>query len=266
MKTLPPPALQHFDAIASRMTGRRPAVFLDYDGTLTPIVDRPEWALLPDDTRQVLARLAALCPVAIVSGRDRDEVERLVGLDSVYYAGSHGFDIAGPGGVRLEHEEGTRHAASLDRAAEALEPPIHRIPGARVERKRFAIAVHYRQVTPSRVREVRRALDDVAARFPDLRATGGKMVFELRPGTPWDKGRAVSWLLDALGLDGPAVLPFYVGDDETDEDAFRAVRDRGVTVLVGESPGETTAEFSVPDAAGTRWLLEAIESLAEGRP
>jgi alpha,alpha-trehalase len=258
MTITPLPALERFDVIAARLLGRRVAVFLDYDGTLTPTVDRPEWALLSEATRASLARLADRCPVAIVTGRDRTDVERLVGLDSVYYAGNHGFDIAGPGGLRLEHDEGANRAEDLDRAATDLERAVHRIPGARVERKRFGVAVHYRQAPRSRIREVRQALDDTAVRYPELRATGGKMVFELRPRVQWDKGRAVLWLLEALNLGGPDAVAVYAGDDETDEDAFRALRPTGVTILVGDAAWETAAEFRADDPGETQRLLDRL--------
>ena len=201
------------DEIAELVDGRRPAVFLDYDGTLTPIVARPELAILSDAMRAAVRRLAGLCTVAIVSGRDRADVERLVGLDELVYAGSHGFDIAGPGGLRIEHEQGAAFAAAVRRAAERLRPALARIAGALVEPKRFAVAVHYRQVADADLPAVEAAVDRVLDAVPELRLTHGKKVFELRPRFDWDKGKAVLWLLDALELDRPEVLPFYLGDD-----------------------------------------------------
>ena len=101
-----PSALSRLGEIARRLAGRRPVVFLDYDGTLTPIVARPELAILSHGMRSQVEALSRHCPVAIVSGRDRGDVEKLVGLPELVYAGSHGFDIAGPGGMALEHEAG----------------------------------------------------------------------------------------------------------------------------------------------------------------
>lgn len=239
-------ALHSFDTIAERLAGRKPAVFLDYDGTLTPIVARPELALLSDAMRQILRRLSARCTVAIVSGRDLADVRRLVGLDGLVYAGSHGFDIAGPEGLRIEHERSADFTAAVERAATTLKPLLASLPGALVEPKRYAVAVHYRLVDPSEVPRVEAAVDGVLASVPGLRKTRGKMVFELRPDFDWDKGKAVLWLLDALKLTGPDVLPFYVGDDETDEDAFRALRADGVTIFVG-TPAATAAQYWLAD-------------------
>src|SRR6266481_8099410 len=95
-----PSALEHVQEIAGR--SHRVAVFLDYDGTLTPIVGRPENAWLSDSMRQTLRELAVRARVAILSGRDLDDVRRRVDIDSIVYGGSHGFDIAGPGGLRRQ--------------------------------------------------------------------------------------------------------------------------------------------------------------------
>ena len=237
-----PNARARFGEIEARLAGKRASVFLDYDGTLTPIVARPDLAVLSDEMRAVLRGLAARCSVAIVSGRDRADVETLVGLDDIVYAGSHGFDISGPGGLSITHEQGSAFAAAAARAADLLAPPLAAIPGTLVEPKRFAVAVHFRQVAADQTDAVERIVDDVLAKVPELRKAHGKMVFELRPRFAWDKGKAVKWLLQALRQDGPDVLPFYLGDDLTDEDAFAALRATGVTIFVGE-PARTAAHY-----------------------
>ena len=245
-------ALESFGEIAVRLAGKRPSVFLDYDGTLTPIVARPDLAVLSEAMRNVLRELAARCSVAVVSGRDLDDVRKLVRLDDIVYAGSHGFDIAGPGGLRIQHDEGAAFTAAVERATAELRPAVAPIDGALVEPKRFAVAVHYRQVAPGQVPAVEAAVDRVLAAVPELHKTHGKMVFELRPRFDWDKGKAVLWLLSALHQDGADTLPFYIGDDLTDEDAFRALADRGITIYVGH-PEQTAAQYTLedPDRVGT---------------
>jgi alpha,alpha-trehalase len=242
------------------------AVFLDYDGTLTPIVERPEDARLPAGTRAAIERLAALAPVAVVSGRDLADVRRLVGVEGITYAGSHGFDLVLPDGSASQH--GTEFLPAIDAAEHDLRARLSPVPGTRIERKTFAVAVHVRQVSEELVPDVEAAVAEVAAADPRLRRTGGKKVFELRPAVAWDKGTALLWLLDVLEL-GPDVLPVYVGDDETDEDAFRAVRERGLGVVVrGEGDDRATlARYALRDTEESRAFVELlIDALAEQGP
>jgi trehalose-phosphatase len=256
-----PSALDRGDQIAARLTGRRVAVFLDYDGTLSPIVDRPEAAVLPEATRAALVRLAQGCPVAIVSGRDLEDVRRRADVAGVLFAGSHGFEIVGPDGSHTEFEAARRFLPALDAAEEDLRRDLAGVEGVEVERKRYAIAVHYRRADPSDVPGVESVVRDAAARQEGLRASGGKKVFELRPEIEWHKGKAVMWLSDTLALGDDAVL-VYVGDDVTDEDAFRELRGRGIGVIVlGEDDRTTAAEYSLSDTEEVPAFLERLEDL-----
>jgi alpha,alpha-trehalase len=250
--------------VLDALDGRHPALFLDYDGTLTPIVSRPELAVLDPAMRDVLRRLAARCPVAVVSGRDRPDVAALVGLDGIVYAGSHGFDISGPGGLALEHEGGHASLDELDAVERRLRRPVEAIPGALVERKLFAIAVHYRNVPDADVARVRAIVEGAAADCRRVRTTGGKKIFEVRPAIDWDKGRAVLWLLEALALDRPDVVPIYVGDDETDEDAFRAIAGRGIGIRVGGPSEPTAATERLDDVPAVRRFLEELADRLHG--
>ncbi|UCC71492.1 MAG: trehalose-phosphatase [Gemmatimonadota bacterium] len=255
-----PSALESGEQIAARLAGKRPAMFIDYDGTLTPIVSQPEDAILADGMRDVLKALAGLCTVAIVSGRDRSDVEPLVALDGLIFAGSHGFDIKGPD-LFMEYEGGKERLPDLAAAEHDLHERIDPIPGARVERKRFAIANHYRNVADTDVPRVEQAVRDVLAKHERLRLSHGKKVYELRPDIDWDKGRAVFWLLEALGLDGDDVLPIYLGDDVTDEDAFAALHGRGIGVIVGEPSYKTNAAYSLRDTGEVQQFLGQLVGL-----
>jgi alpha,alpha-trehalase len=251
-------ALEHVEEIAR--SGDRLAVFLDYDGTLTPIVNRPEDANLADSMRQVVRALAGYVPVAILSGRDLIDVRRRVEVDGIVYAGSHGFDIAGPSGLR--RELGAEYLPELDRAEKELHEALEKVPGAQLERKRFSIAVHYRSVNENDVPEVTRVVETVAARHRSLRRMNGKKVYELLPSIEWDKGKAMMWLSDTLGLDRNSVRPIYIGDDTTDEDAFRALEDDGMGILVGEQSQVTAARYSLKNPAEVeRFLQEITDSL-----
>jgi alpha,alpha-trehalase len=236
------------------------AVFLDYDGTLTPIVDRPEHALLPEPTRQVLQRLAATVVVGVISGRDLDDVERMVACEGLWLSGSHGFDIQRPDGSRVQIEAGRDALPALDAAEAELGDPVAGVSGAWVERKHFAIAVHHRATPMSQVPRLEEIVSAVADAHPELRMAGGKKIFELRPDIDWDKGAALRWLLEAAGLDPERTLAVFVGDDVTDEDAFARVRYHGVGVAVGEDDRITAANDRVDDPAAVRRLLEELAS------
>jgi alpha,alpha-trehalase len=264
--TSPPSALERIEDIARGLRGRRVAVFLDYDGTLTPIVDRPEQATLSEPMRRAVARLARSCPVAIVSGRDLPDVRALVGLDMLSYAGSHGFDIAGPGGPHAPPPKATEALPALDAAERRLRDALADVEGATVERKRFSIAVHYRLVPAGGVDAIERAVDDVHRAQPGLRRRAGTKVFELQPAVDWDKGAAVRHLLQGLGLDGPDASPVYVGDDLTDEDAFRTLAQGGVGVVVLDTPRETAATYRLRNPEEVRRLLDELAAALEADP
>jgi trehalose-phosphatase len=253
-----PSALKHVQEIAR--PSDQLAVFLDYDGTLTPIVSHPEKALLSDSMRQALQALVIRAPIAILSGRDLDDVRQRVNIGAIIYAGSHGFDIAGPRGLR--RQEAIDFLPALDFAEKELGKELAGVPGARVERKRFSIAAHYRNVNESDVPKLERAVSEVAARHRELRRMEGKKVYELLPDIDWNKGNAVLWLLETLGLKRAKVRPIYIGDDRTDEDAFRALGRRGVGILVSEQPQPTAASYSLKDPTEVeRFLRELAATL-----
>ena len=254
-----PSALERQPEWAGRLAGCRPAVFLDYDGTLTPIVNDPDAANLAPETRDTVGRLAGLCPVAVVSGRDLADVRRHVDLEGITYAGSHGFDILAPDGARHQHEAGTAALPALDRAEHVLRTAVEGIAGARLERKRFAAAVHFREVEgEASVGELERAVDRVAESEPTLVRTAGKKVLELRPAAAWDKGAAVLWILRELGLDHEDVVPIYLGDDLTDEDAFREIRSIGIGIVVAPGGRKTIARYALADPSEVREFLTRV--------
>jgi trehalose 6-phosphate phosphatase len=259
-----PSALERLDDLLSRLGERRLALFLDYDGTLTPIVSRPELAVLPDATREVLRRLSSRATVAVVSGRALADAKGLVGLEELVYAGNHGFEIRGPDGTALSREIGAEFVGDVARARDALAGALAAVPGAWVEDKTHSLSVHYRQVAQDRAGDVEAAVDRALAGLPRLRKHYGKKVIEIRPRISWDKGRAVLWLLEALGLQGKGVLPVYLGDDVTDEDAFRALAGRGMGVLVSETPRPSAAALRLRDPAEVRAFLEGLDERLAG--
>jgi len=231
-------------------------VFLDYDGVLSPIVERPEDAVITPEMREVVARLATRCPVCVVSGRDRTVVQTLMGLDGLVVAGSHGFDIWHPERGTLAHEAASGYEELISEITERIQTAVQ------VEPKRASVAVHYRRADrPARDRVADLVEGLLAERRDELKVTPGKMVYEVQPKLDWHKGAAVRYLLGALGLTGDDVVPLYLGDDVTDEDAFRALNGLGVAVYVGdqdELSRDTAADFVLGTVDEVRQLLDTI--------
>ncbi len=257
-------ALDCWDDILEKLMGGCPIVFLDYDGTLTPIVEVPSKAVISDSMRGTLHRLSLYCPVALMSSRSLRDVRSKVGLDQLIYVGSGGYEVLGPWGHYVE-DRGERYKPLLDQAEAALRYRIGDIRGALVERKRFAVAVHHRLVDPNDYPRLKTVFEDIARRYPELEGVMDKRTFELRPNMDWHKGRAVNVVIDMIGLKNNAV-PMYVGDDVTDEDAFKAIGERGINILVTEAQRPTAAEYVLFDFQEVQELLERlIVSLTEGR-
>lgn len=258
-----PSALSSLSEIRADLEGKRAFVALDYDGTLTPIVERPELAVLSDEMRAAVSSLANACPVAVISGRDLNDVRKLVGLENLYYAGSHGFDISGPEGKQADSQQGAEFLPSLHEAERELQSRLSAIEGSQIERKKFSVAVHFRRVSPERAGEVETIVDDVLRRHDRLRKGLGKKVFELQPNIDWHKGKALRWLMEVLDLNGPDVAPIYVGDDVTDEDAFREILEDGCGILVldaetGGNAGRSAARYTLKGVSETRAFLESL--------
>jgi trehalose 6-phosphate phosphatase len=259
--------LRALDVIAER----QPAVFYDFDGTLSEIVKNPDSARLSDGAADALTALSAQCPVAILSGRDLADVRQRIGLPGIWYAGSHGFELTGPDGEHHQNEEAAASVPLLAEAAAELADQLGHIPGVAVEHKRFGVAVHYRNAERDRVGEVAAAVRSAGQRTA-LRVTTGREVIELRPNVDWDKGKTLQWVLDYIeddkgstgheghGASSP-LLPIYLGDDITDEDAFDAVHDDGLAILVrhnDDGDRATAAGYALDDPDRVREFTERL--------
>ncbi len=240
-----------------------PVIALDYDGTLTPIVERPELAVLSPEMRSTLKKLAERFPVAIISGRDLKDIKQFIRLDNLIYAGSHGFDISSPPQINLAFQMGREFIPILDRIQRFLEKQVMNIDGVILERKKFSLAVHYRLVAENQVNEVEFLVDMALIKEPKLQKGLGKKVFELKPDLNWDKGRALLWLIEGLGMDMEETLPMYIGDDITDEDAFRTLQKIGVGIVVrdGERKRRSMAEYSLENTMEVRMFLEKLAEM-----
>ena len=250
-----PSALTAIGDFVRQLQSKRPVLFLDYDGTLTPIVARPDLATLAPSVRSMLRELASRWTVSIVSGRDRADVQWLVGIDNLIYAGSHGFDIRGPD---LCTEHGASFVADLDSIEQELQQTLAAFDGLLLERKRYSLAVHVRGLSPYAAIGVEGVVDAALTRRAGLRKGMGKKVFELLPRMDWNKGKAVLHILETLHPTGTGVLPIYIGDDRTDEDAFVALSGRGAGILVAQSPRKTAANYILRDPEEVKRFLRRL--------
>jgi trehalose 6-phosphate phosphatase len=231
----------------------------DFDGTLTGIVADPDAPEMRPGNRESLRRLCdhQNVSVAVVSGRELDDLQSRVELDGVSYAGNHGLELAHRGETTV-HPVAERQASEIRAACEAIEARVGDIDGCLVENKGVTATVHHRQADLNDTPEIRAAVeetvDDVA---PDrIEVSTGKAVIELAPAVPWDKGQAVSFFREDVP-DTWATM--YLGDDTTDEHAFRAIAPRGISIHVGDD-GESDAIYQTPDPDTVeqflQWLAE----------
>jgi trehalose-phosphatase len=244
-----------------RLSGRPLLLMFDVDGTLAPIADHPTLARVPETTRRILASLVERpgVSVALVSGREAHDARQLVGIDRVWTIGNHGAEVMAPGGDLVVNPDVARYAEAVASAALELAPMVEPLAGVYLENKHWTLSVHYRQADPS-VRPRLQLSVDRAAADNGLRVMEGKLVYEIRPPVPVDKGTAVYTLARDLGALAPGASLLFAGDDITDEDAFRRLRAQhpeAVTIHVGDRD-DTAAEFVLGDPDGVRELLERI--------
>jgi trehalose 6-phosphate phosphatase len=259
---MPLQLFNHLSDIESRLAvSQRVLLFLDFDGTLTPIVEVPDQAVILTETRTILQRLSqnASCSVVIVSGRALSDVRERVGLAGLTYAGNHGLEIWGDG-LHFVEPEAVQRIKILGEISRRLRERLRHIPGVEIENKVLTTSVHFRRAPRGSLEEIRKTVHAELA-FSDriFRVTRGLQVLEIRPRVDWNKGTAVRWIGECAGTVG--TLSIYIGDDITDEDAFSALPE-GVTVRVGHAT-ETAARYYLEDQSSVvrllAWLAETTD-------
>lgn len=239
--------------------------FLDYDGTLTPIVASPELAILAPDMKRIVENLAEIHTVAIVSGRLREDVQNLVGIKGIFYAGSHGFDIEGPGGFKMIHKAAEKTIPLISAIIGQLKERLGHINGILIEEKKFSVAVHYRKVLNiTDLQFIEKVVREMVQEHNELRILLGKKVFEILPNIDWDKGKAVKWIMNALNIPWQPTTVFYLGDDTTDEYAFRTVITRGTALIVSDDPEKiSTADFQLQSTVEVKEFFEQVMEISK---
>lgn len=249
---------EHLDEIKKQFSQKEAVIFLDYDGTLTPIVDTPDLAVMDDAMREVVKELAARYKVAIISGRATDDVRSKVQIDDIFYAGSHGFEIVDPKGGVTINKEAQEIQPVIDKVYSILKEKVKDVDGALVEHVKYTISMHYRLVSDDDFSRVEQAVNEILKEHPKLKVTHGKKVFEIRPQMDWHKGKAVEWILNVHQFSPEKNWAVYIGDDTTDEDAFAVLENKGLGILVADPLRESKARYGVKDVDEVKEVLEFL--------
>ncbi len=224
--------LGYWDELKTDLACRSLYLFLDFDGTLSPIVRDPGQAVLSLRMRRSLEKLLSIgrCKIAVISGRSLRDIKKRVGIAGIVYGGNHGLEVEGAG-MTFRYPVPFTARRALDDVRGKLEKALSPVPGVFLEDKGLSLTVHFRKVKRAELPVVARAVEEAAGPYRkrgEIVLSPGKEVFEVRPSVAWDKGKTVLWLLEKSTVaGGEPPWPLCVGDDRTDEDAFRAIRERG---------------------------------------
>lgn len=238
------------------------ALFLDFDGTLVPIQKDPAQCFLSGRIKKQLKLIADSTHfyIIILSGRSLSDIKKRVGIKKIYYGGNHGLDISGSG-MRYTHPEAQKTKSIINAIERRLKKEIAKIKGAWLENKKYSLSLHFRSVTATDIPLIKKIFRNTVDEFLKknlLSVIKGKKVLELVPAVSWDKGKAVFLILQRLKH---KCLPIYIGDDQTDETAFRALNKKGITIRVGKS-AKTDASYYLKSQ---REVSEFLKKVSETR-
>jgi trehalose-phosphatase len=251
----------------SILRDQRIFLFLDLDGTLVEIAATPGEVSLSSEMHGCLEELANLpgTLIGVVSGRKMEEVQRLASVEKIFYVGLHGLEIAMPWGGKISYPAGEEVIAALRSMRDEWSRSSAAMPGIFLEDKGLTLALHFRLAKREDASKVMRDFFQIVGAYQKrgipLEILEGKEVLEVKPGGI-DKGTAVSCLLDKYG---EGAVPVYLGDDVTDEAAFRSLRLRGITVLVAEVPRPTAASYYLRNPDEVYAFLKYLVLRREGR-
>ena len=247
-------------------------LYLDFDGTLVPIKKDPDQVRLPPEVKQLLRSLAQQdnLELAVISGRGLHDLEKRVGLKEVIYVGNHGIELKGPQ-IKFESTLPFDYKKTLARIKKELKARLSSINGVLIEDKGLSLSIHYRRVSKKYIAQVKTIIHEITivdAIKDKIRKHCGKMVLEIRPPIPWDKGKIILWLLgrQKVLLRNGEVLPIYLGDDKTDEDAFMMIRPRGLSIFVGSSSQSSAARYYLKNPGDViKFLTRILEIRKESQ-
>ncbi|RKY32344.1 MAG: trehalose-phosphatase [Candidatus Omnitrophota bacterium] len=261
--------IDYWDKVSRLLKNNYIFLFLDYDGTLTPIAETPEKASLPLNTRELLMKMAESprFKLAIITGRALENIKKMIGVKGVIYAGNHGLEIEGPK-IKFSCPVVMQSKLVIQKIKKDLVSRLSAIRGVIVEDKILTLSIHFRRAETGEQRKIKKIINEVSRSYAIkkmVRITSGKKVFEVRPYLDWDKGKVVLWLFarQQFITGVKKCLPVYIGDDITDEDAFRMLKDKGLTILVGRPRG-THAQYYLKNTKEVFNFLEQISEIHRG--
>lgn len=233
-------------------------LFLDYDGTISPIAGTPYKAVISKETRALLKKLSGhhKYKVAIISGRALKDIKNKIGLKHVIYAGNHGLEIEGPK-IDFKYSLTLQHRAIIKDIGKKLKSAVRKFKGVIIENKTICLSLHYRLARREDVPLIKSLFQSAVLPYAaggKVKISSGKKMLEVRPPVNWNKGSIAMWLLarERVFLKSKSIVPIYIGDDSTDEDAFKALREKGITIFVGK-----------PRASGAKYYLKNTEEVSK---
>jgi len=252
--------LDEWPRIKSKIKKKRIILLLDYDGTLSVIVSKPSKTTPNKEIKLILKSLAKKKNIylAIVSGRKLKDVEKLIQIKGIWYVGNHGLEMKSPAS-KLIYPRGTQFKRLMKEIKKKLNKKIRKIKGALIEDKALTLTLHYRAVRKKdlyNLKEIFGIICNPYLRAKRIKIRQGKKCWEIRPPLNWDKGKAVKKILSSFKRKTP--FPIYLGDDTTDEDAFRVVKKKGLAVFIGK-PKHSYADYFLNSVSEVKRFLERIE-------
>jgi trehalose-phosphatase len=247
-------------------TAQHIALFLDYDGTLTPIQKQPDDAVLSEQTSEILRLLSRIPQISlsIVMGRSMVDIKKFAQFKNINISANHGLHI------RTKEYEWIHPVASatrfiIQKIYLVLQKKLKSFPDITLENKHFSLAIHYRNANLSLIPRLHLLIIDAVGPFKsNVSITSGKKVVEIKPRTDWDKGKAIECIVKKMNSNTPPLL-IFIGDDTTDEDAFRTLRSKGITICVGKSK-KTQAKYYVRSVSQAIKFLRIVSEISRDIP
>jgi trehalose-phosphatase len=243
------------------ITGKNIFLFLDYDGTLSSIADHPDKAFLSDEVKDILHKVIRnpRFKVAVISGRSLRDIKNRVHIGGITYSGNHGLEINSPT-FKFKNNISSSYKKLLSKIKKELRKAFKDFKGVLIQDKKLTLSVHYRLADKKNILRITRIFHKMIAGYLNekkIKIIKGKMVLEIAPPIKWNKGLAVSWILNRPEFSKNNFFPLYFGDDTTDEDAFRLLKDRGITVFVGR-PTKSSAQFYLNNVSEVIQFIEQL--------